>query len=571
MAIYDSITALTWGQLGCLAVAVWLVYAAALAIHRLWLSPIAHLPGPRLAALTRYYEFYYDVLLGGQYMFRIMEMHKEYGAIIRVSPWEVHVADPDFHAELYGGPSHPRDKWDFHAKQAWLWSRNHRPPPPQAAPQCLGPFFLNPKRSQPAAGPGGARECALGRAHEVGDDDQGAAAEYHVPARGLLQRLADVINEYAFARCDHLIEKPDFGREVADNLLTGTHMGMLVKHMNRALTLVNSLPEPVSGRWVPGWGGFLKMKKDIVAHISDIKASENTDKWQLDVSHPTIFHELLSSKKLPPEEKTPARLAQEGQVLVQGGTLTASWTLTVAAFHLLHRPAALRKLRDELFAAIPDADQVTPLAKLESLPYLRGVVKEALRLSIGTSGRLPRIAPTETLVFRDRGAGAVWQLPPGTVVSMSPSMVLANEDVFPEPLGFHPERWLDDGDRLDRYLHVFGGGTRTCLGMALASAELHMTLAKLFRRWGGGGTAHASEDGDRRPGDAGVLKIYKSTPRDCQMASDFFIPIPYKVRDDSDVVLGDRSLTGRYRVARGSGSCWRQTDGEARRRREREA
>lgn len=117
MAIYDPIATLTRGQLGCLAFAVWLVYAVVLGIRRLWLSPIAHIPGPRLAALTQYYEFYYDIVLGGKYTFRIMEMHKKYGGVVRINPWEVHVMDPDFHAELYGGPSHPRDKWEFYAKQ----------------------------------------------------------------------------------------------------------------------------------------------------------------------------------------------------------------------------------------------------------------------------------------------------------------------------------------------------------------------------------------------------------------------------------------------------------------------
>lgn len=141
------------------------------------------------------------------------------------------------------------------------------------------------------------------------------------------------------------------------------------------------------------------MKNDILGQIREIKASENTDKWELDVSHPTIFHEMLSSKLLPREEKTPVRLAQEGQILVQGGTLTSAWTLIMAAFHLLHRPATLRRLRDELFAAMPDPDEEVPLAKLENLQYLRAVAKEALRHNIGTSGRLPRIAPDETLVW----------------------------------------------------------------------------------------------------------------------------------------------------------------------------
>lgn len=61
-----------------------------------------------------------------------------------------------------------------------------------------------------------------------------------------------MINEYAFARSGRLIEDPAFGKVVTDNLLMGTHMGPMIKHMNWALTLVNALPESVSGRVVPG-------------------------------------------------------------------------------------------------------------------------------------------------------------------------------------------------------------------------------------------------------------------------------------------------------------------------------
>lgn len=37
---------------------------------------------------------YYDAWLGGQYTFKIIELHKKYGPIIRISPWELHIADP---------------------------------------------------------------------------------------------------------------------------------------------------------------------------------------------------------------------------------------------------------------------------------------------------------------------------------------------------------------------------------------------------------------------------------------------------------------------------------------------
>lgn len=280
---------------------------------------------------------------------------------------------------------------------------------------------------------------------------------------------------------------------------------------------------------IVGWGGFLKLKNDIRNQIRDIKATQGTKNWELDVSHPTIFHELLSSDLLPEVEKEAARLAQDGQILVQGGTLTTSWTLSLAVFHLCNRPAALTKLRDELFAAIPNADDVVPIARLERLPYLRAVVKEALRHGVGTSSRLSRIAPDESFDVADPATGTTHHIPAGAVVSMSPYRTIMSEDIFPDPLGFHPERWLDENERLEKYLIMFGGGTRVCLGQALAQAELHLVLAKFFRRWGSAGVVGGDETGDRRNGDVGVLRIFETTPRDCQMASDYFIPLPYKV------------------------------------------
>jgi hypothetical protein len=51
----------------------------AVAVDRLWLNPLARIPGPRLAALTGLYEFYYECILGGKYIFEIQRMHQHYG------------------------------------------------------------------------------------------------------------------------------------------------------------------------------------------------------------------------------------------------------------------------------------------------------------------------------------------------------------------------------------------------------------------------------------------------------------------------------------------------------------
>ena len=58
---------------------IWISYLVGLAIYRLYFSPIAKFPGPKLAALTKWYEFYYDVVLQGQFTFQIQAMHKKYG------------------------------------------------------------------------------------------------------------------------------------------------------------------------------------------------------------------------------------------------------------------------------------------------------------------------------------------------------------------------------------------------------------------------------------------------------------------------------------------------------------
>lgn len=47
--------------------------------YRLYLSPIAGFPGPKLAALTFLYEFYYDVWQEGQYTWKIRDLHDKYG------------------------------------------------------------------------------------------------------------------------------------------------------------------------------------------------------------------------------------------------------------------------------------------------------------------------------------------------------------------------------------------------------------------------------------------------------------------------------------------------------------
>lgn len=54
-------------------------YCVWLAVYRLYLSPLAKIPGPKLAALSFWYECYYDVILPGRYTWKLEELHNTYG------------------------------------------------------------------------------------------------------------------------------------------------------------------------------------------------------------------------------------------------------------------------------------------------------------------------------------------------------------------------------------------------------------------------------------------------------------------------------------------------------------
>lgn len=53
--------------------------AITLVVYRLYFSALAKIPGPKIAAATGWYEFYYDCVLAGKYIFEIERMHDIYG------------------------------------------------------------------------------------------------------------------------------------------------------------------------------------------------------------------------------------------------------------------------------------------------------------------------------------------------------------------------------------------------------------------------------------------------------------------------------------------------------------
>ena len=122
----------------------------------------------------------------------------------------------------------------------------------------------------------------------------------------------------------------------------------------------------------------------------------------------------------------------------------------------ISQPSSLkiqRKLQDELRAS--------PDASLDQLPYLDAVVSEALRCYPPIPMSLPRYVPEGGRMIDN-----FW-IPENTTVSCQAlSVHYMNNDIFPEPEKFSPERWLDtigDADR-KRLQFAFSNGGRGCIG-----------------------------------------------------------------------------------------------------------
>jgi hypothetical protein len=74
----DAVSATITLLAGCI------IHFIALVLYRLYLHPLARFPGPKLAAATGWYETYHQLFngpQGGQFIFVIEELHKQYGKV----------------------------------------------------------------------------------------------------------------------------------------------------------------------------------------------------------------------------------------------------------------------------------------------------------------------------------------------------------------------------------------------------------------------------------------------------------------------------------------------------------
>lgn len=149
--------------------------------------------------------------------------------------------------------------------------------------------------------------------------------------------------------------------------------------------------------------------------------------------HRVILPELYNGD-LPEYEKTPERIVHEDVAILGAGRETVSNTFVTAFYYLCLQQQTHSRLKQELEGSMPNAKEVPSLMDLEKLPYLTAVIKEALRLSYGSTSRFIRVNPHSKLNYGD------YVFPPGTTVSMSAMLLCEHPDVYENPKDFWPER-----------------------------------------------------------------------------------------------------------------------------------
>ena len=102
--------------------------------------------------------------------------------------------------------------------------------------------------------------------------------------------------------------------------------------------------------------------------------------------------------------------------------------------------------------------------------YLGAVVDEALRVR----PVVPEVGRRLGMPLRLNGH----ELPEGTDVFASVLLAHRRADLFPDPLAFRPERFVDAKPPTYSWI-PFGGGTRRCLGAAFAQFEMRRVLATI--------------------------------------------------------------------------------------------
>ena len=497
-----------------------LSYLSLKTLYRVTIHPLARFPGPRLAAVTSLWAVSYDCSAEDSVIKHLHALHKRYGPIVRVRPGSYTLKLRCQTSLINNIDEIHIFNWEAYFSVFKAGSRFNRDPTFYNNPQVDGSILNVPdgevakphKNLFLPAFSKAAVNRLEGLIHEkltiFLERLATASHKKTVTAISVAYNCltADVVMHYCYQHSFGFLDAPDFEVQMIHDLDT---IGPLVPiiwyfptFMGILLLTISLLPESTQRAYFPAAAAMSHIVNQCRDRVTALRA--------LPPDSPEVQDSVFKTALTPSPSKTqyiptPHELTGDAVLLFLAGTDTAANALRIMTYHILSQPRIRSTLQYELDTNLPDPQKLYSQSHLDSpsLPYLRALVKEALRHTHGASARLMRIVPpagashSETILCGKK-------IPAGTRISYSHYVYNNDPDIFVDPLTFRPERWLTEDKeelkRLEAHMVSFSRGSRSCLGIkyaslfvstalllisnfSLANSELLSTIAHTFRRF----------------------------------------------------------------------------------------
>ncbi|KAL4738837.1 cytochrome P450 [Aspergillus similis] len=460
------------------------------AFHRLYFSPLSHIPGPPFACVSSF--FLYFICYRGIEGRVLLYFHNKYNtSVLRVAPNSVSLSGRDaLHPVYIAGGGLPKDaryeNFCVEGHDTIFSTRDvaYR----DARAKAVLPLFA-PNRIRASCETGICRQLiekfvdALQRQRE--EATARSVARRKTDILDLSSRLLiDVLTGYFFGETYGGLEEKGEERNTSATARNSNHQG----RGNRWREKLSATPFVLA---IVAFSRFSLLPNWLFTLVFSLLMGPTLSKPDVAASLATVSRFVDSIAGADTERKTASdsdtyqsRLLRAGvshqETLIQckaamfAGADSTAVMLSTILFHLVRQPAVRKRLKEELRERQAGVDY-------QSLPYLQAVIREGLRLGMANPARLTRIVPSQSTGCTVSGVF----LPPGTIVGAAAYVFHHNSNVFPQPFEFLPERWLasdeETGARRLKESDIFpyGLGSRVCLGRNLANQQLFTTVARV--------------------------------------------------------------------------------------------
>ncbi len=253
-------------------------------------------------------------------------------------------------------------------------------------------------------------------------------------------------------------------------------LGAMLEFGDRPSSLIvapkDSLAERLMMRFGPG-AIFMKLQAEADKLIFEQIHERRADPGDRE----DILAMLLEARHEDGSPMSDQELRDELMTLLVAGHETTASTLAWAFSQLPHHPAVLDRLTEEVRNG-------------DGGEYLDATINETLRHRPVLPNNQPR------LVKQPIEVGG-WEYPPGVCLVPNSYLLHHDEDVYPDPYVFRPERFLDEGPGTYTFI-PFGGGRRRCLGASFAMVEMRLVLRAVLSQRELGATSSGAELPRRR-------------------------------------------------------------------------